>query len=326
MATSPQLVIDPNGNATAIWVENGVVTAATLPLNGSWQKPVALSASGASSPQIGVDSSGNLVAVWNQGGVIMSSIQLFGGSWSVTPATISDSGASLPSLDINAGGEMVCAWQGTVDSVPAVFVATGQITGSWGSSQTISSAGINSGYPQAAIDPNGDIVAAWFRYDYASNQYSNVIVQSASQPAGQSWGAPVDVSSPGMKNPADLVIDIAYSGNISPVLVWTSSYNGSLFNIEWAISNNGRWTVYPPMVYNNETAYDVDVAVDIVGNVYLVWMCLYSSTSSIAIEGSMSALQSFKILFGRNGHYQLMAIMVIPIVWLMGIPRNIMAA
>lgn len=297
-ASSPQLVIDTGGNATAIWEEGGVIKSSTMPVGGSWPiSPAVLSTSGASSPQIAVDGSGNLVAVWEQGGLIMSSTQLFGGSWNVTPDVISSSGASLPQVAANSEGDVVAVWQGTVGSVSTVFASTKSIAGSWGSAPSISSTGRNSGSPQVAIDPSGNVIAMWFRFDFSGDQYSHVVVQSALQPVGQSWESPVDVSSPGIRNPTDLTMKITYDGNLNPVAVWTSSYDGMLFNVEGAILNSDGWTVLSQVVSENQLAHDVDLTVDNAGNVYLVWMSLDPDTSAPAIRGTMSAFRTFQDFF-----------------------------
>lgn len=297
-ASSPQLVIDPNGNATAIWEESGVIKASTMPLGGSWpSSPAVLSTSGATSPQIAVDSIGNLVAVWEQGGLILSSTLLLGGSWNATPDVISSSGASFPQVSMNADGDAVAVWQGTVGSVSTVFASTKPVAGSWGSAPSISSVGVNSGYPQVAIDPSGNVVALWFRFDFADDQYTNVVLQSALQPAGGSWESPVNISAPGIRNPADLMIRVAYDGNFNPVAIWTSSYDGALFNIEASILNSEGWVVLPQIVSENQAVYDVNVAVDNAGNAYLVWMFLDPDTSLPAIQGTMSALKTFQDFF-----------------------------
>ena len=68
-ASSPMLGIDSSGNVTALWLENGVVSSASLPFGGSWSAEVAVSSSGSSSPALAVDHSGNAVAIWVRGGV-----------------------------------------------------------------------------------------------------------------------------------------------------------------------------------------------------------------------------------------------------------------
>jgi hypothetical protein len=63
-ASDPQIMIDTAGNVTAVWLESGVVSSATLPAGGSWSAETAISSTGASSLSAYVDSSGNAVAIW----------------------------------------------------------------------------------------------------------------------------------------------------------------------------------------------------------------------------------------------------------------------
>jgi hypothetical protein len=69
----PQVAVDPQGNALAVWEGlvdgNQVIQAAVRSdESGSWQAPVELSGSGAkaSYPKVAVDSQGNAIAVWEQ--------------------------------------------------------------------------------------------------------------------------------------------------------------------------------------------------------------------------------------------------------------------
>jgi hypothetical protein len=67
-ARSPQITLDPQGGATAVWEEehSGAIESATRSAGGSWSAPVTLSATGvgAAWPQVAVDSQGNATAVW----------------------------------------------------------------------------------------------------------------------------------------------------------------------------------------------------------------------------------------------------------------------
>lgn len=85
----PSVVVDANGNVTAVWSENGVVKASDLPLNGNWSMPVSLSSSiaTASSPELEVDSSGNATVIWIENNSMKAASRPFGGSWNPSKMT-----------------------------------------------------------------------------------------------------------------------------------------------------------------------------------------------------------------------------------------------
>src|ERR1051325_6115370 len=82
----------------------------------------------------------------------------------------------------------------------------------------LSAAGQNASSPQVAIDPAGDAVAVWTRFNG-----TNTIIQSASRPAGGAWSAPLDLSAAG-QNASSPQIAVDPAGNA--VAVWTRS-NGT---------------------------------------------------------------------------------------------------
>lgn len=56
----------------------------------------------------------------------------------------------------------------------------------WLASTNLSEAGANAEGPQVAVDPQGDAVAVWQRYDG-----TDWIIQAASREAGGAWSVPV---------------------------------------------------------------------------------------------------------------------------------------
>ena len=71
-ALTPQLAVDPNDNAIAVWVRSSgatkVIQAAVRPAGGSWQPAIDLSAPGATAqdPSVAVDANGTAVAIWDR--------------------------------------------------------------------------------------------------------------------------------------------------------------------------------------------------------------------------------------------------------------------
>jgi hypothetical protein len=124
-ASDPQVTVNAQGNAVAVWTRsngsNDIVQAAARSAAGSWQAPVNLSAAGqnASDPQVGVDGQGDAVAVW----------------------TRSNGTNTVVQAAARSGRE---TWQAPIN---------------------LSAAGQNAGAPQVAVDGRGDAVAVWRRFN-----------------------------------------------------------------------------------------------------------------------------------------------------------------
>ena len=127
-ATSPQIAVDPMGNATVVWQRsNGIwqiIQASTKPYGGAWQAtpddiPRILYAQNAYTPQIAVDPMGNATAVWQQsvssGPIIISaSTKVYGGTWQSAdrPDGSSSSHSSFnPQIAVDSMGNATVVWQ-----------------------------------------------------------------------------------------------------------------------------------------------------------------------------------------------------------------------
>lgn len=155
-AEDPRIVIDPAGNSTAAWVENGVIMASSKPAGDSWTSPVVLSDAfnTASKPKLGVDADGNVTALWLESSVIKIKTLPFGGTWDPTSTIISNSGASNPVLAVDAANNAVAMW------VRSGFIESStRISGIWNTFTVLSSG--NSNNPHVAISNSGKAMAAW---------------------------------------------------------------------------------------------------------------------------------------------------------------------
>jgi hypothetical protein len=224
-----QVAIDEAGNAFAVWVVEGtsvtfVIRTAVRPPGGEWSVPENLSApfqDTTEAPQVALAAAAaGAVAAWtiNDGfdRIVQAAVHLAGGDWS-DPKDLSDAAedARSPDVGINAAGEAVAVWQrfdGSNDIVQAAALPPG---GEWSEPEDLSEAGQNAHEPQVAIDPDGDAVATWSRWDG-----SDMIVQAAERAAGDDWSAPDDLSEAGLlPEAAPVAIDAA--GNA--VAVWRHS-------------------------------------------------------------------------------------------------------
>ncbi len=120
-ADAPQVAVDAQGNATAVWDRsngaNTIVQAAQRPAGGSWQAPVDLSVGGADAllAQVAVDPQGDAVAVWYRRNgtdwIVQAAQRPAGGSWQA-PVDLADSGslAPLPQVAVDGHGNATAVW------------------------------------------------------------------------------------------------------------------------------------------------------------------------------------------------------------------------
>jgi hypothetical protein len=209
-AVSPQVAVDPQGNAVVVWQRfksrNVIaVQGAVRAVGGSWQAPVELSASDHNSsvhPQVAVDASGDAVAVWKDDGassfIAKGAARLAGGAWQA-PVDISAPGRSdpqaaafgqvFPQVAVDARGNMVAVWDHPTGSTSIVQGAVRAAGGAWQTPVNISAAGQNAETADIAVDPQGNAVAVWGRSIGTTS-----IVQGAVRAAGETWQAPVNLS------------------------------------------------------------------------------------------------------------------------------------
>jgi hypothetical protein len=177
-AISPQLAIDANGNALAVWsgglnIWSNRYTAAT----NSWGTAalIEINAGSAGRPHISIDANGNALAVWAQDGDttsatrddIWSNRYTIGSGWG-PPVLIETNmgGADNPRIAMNASGNAIAVWQqsdGTRDNIWANRYIAGTGAGSgWGTAARIETDNVGSAVsPQLAIDSNGNALAVW---------------------------------------------------------------------------------------------------------------------------------------------------------------------
>lgn len=116
-ASFPQVALDAENNAVAVWVRNQVVESATRPSGGSFATPVVVSGPGTTSliPRVAMDAAGNAAAVWTQtiGGdtIVQASRRPKGGAFgSVDPVSPSTGDAEFPRIAFDNEANIIAAW------------------------------------------------------------------------------------------------------------------------------------------------------------------------------------------------------------------------
>ncbi|HST38258.1 MAG TPA: hypothetical protein VLK58_02050, partial [Conexibacter sp.] len=202
----PEVVVDSEGNATAIWSEETedapVVRTRTRPRGGDWSAPVDLTDSFVGwEPQLAVAADGEVTAVWNlrgvpeyAGGIIQSKRRPGGGAWSAEPDDLSsgDERAVEPRVAVGGDGEAVAVWHSDTNDEPAVRAvraARRSAGGGWAAAVDLARGDPGALLPQVAIDAEGTATAVWESRDAAGR-----VIRSRTSASGGPWSAPVDIS------------------------------------------------------------------------------------------------------------------------------------
>jgi len=209
-ARSPQIALDPQGGATAVWEEeySGAVETSARSSGGIWSAPVTLSATGvrADRPQVAVDSQGNATVVWAsrasdgrririQSRRIQTATRPAGGTWSA-PVSISKAGHRLvqdPQIAVSPQGEATAIWQRSNGSYLVVQGATRPAGGGWSRPVEITTGhGRGGQHLQLGVDSWGNATAVWEGYD--TRPGPDFAIQAAKHPLGGAWSRPADIS------------------------------------------------------------------------------------------------------------------------------------
>ncbi len=194
-----ELAVDPAGDAVAVWGRGSVIKSAFMPSGGSWEPPVNLTEEAFSAyvhariSQVVFDSRGDATAIWtrdNNGAqnVVQASTKPAGGSWQ-PPVNVSDGGGNTrePRLALDAQGDAVAVWE-REDSTGhgLVQASTKPAGGDWQPLPLVDlsqEAGEeDSGEATVAMDPSGDVLAAWARRSGPKEA-----IETAYKPFGGNW-------------------------------------------------------------------------------------------------------------------------------------------
>jgi hypothetical protein len=193
-AGNPQIAMDANGNALAVWEQgdgNSVVyiwASRYTPASG-WGSGVQVSTGGAHHPQLSFDSPGNAVAAWQQAdGMntrIGSSRFTLGVGWDspsmINSATVGSSvGLEVgPDIATDSAGNSLLLWEQLDGSRHRVWSSHYTPGTGWAAPSAIDSPdGLDTAFAQIAVDARGNALALWQqadgkRFNIWANRYSS---------------------------------------------------------------------------------------------------------------------------------------------------------
>lgn len=239
---SKQIVADLHGNATAIWTDDGYVTAVRYAAAAAaWSGPVRLSGPNSSWPGLVVDPKGTVTAVWQRNWPVVTphtpaSAVIQSARYGVTDAgwtpTVDLSGigvpfgqpklAQHPEVVVDDAGSVTAVWTrsaGPDEVVQASRLVSGASV--WTMPQDISQLGARDFRPQAAAGPNGHVVALWRR----SESGFGALRSNRFDPITGAWAGPILVS-PG-DQPA-----IAVDADGTALAIWRRDFSPDYAPIE----------------------------------------------------------------------------------------------
>jgi dipeptidyl aminopeptidase/acylaminoacyl peptidase len=175
-AYKPQIAIDPDGNAIAVWIQNdgshnSIYANRYIP-GGNWgtETQIETGTGTAHDPQIAIDTDGNAMVVWYQYDGSYQSIYANrytpAANWGT--ATLIETGtrdAYVPQIAIDPNGNAMAVWVQNDGSFYSIYANRYAPSGNWGTATLIETGTENVGSPQIAIDPNGNAMAVWEQDD-----------------------------------------------------------------------------------------------------------------------------------------------------------------
>ncbi len=234
-ATGDRIAVGPDGTTTVIWSRpsgpNYIVQARTRPPGGSFGPVEDLSADGHSAnlPQLSIGPDGTTTVVWYReddlgDDIVQARTRPPGGSFG-TVEDLSEGGrnARQPQVATGPDGTTAVVWQRANNAFDVVIQArTRPPGGSFGTVEDLSEGGEDASLAQVAVGPGGTATAVWRRDDG-----SNYISQTATRPAGGSFGTVEDLSEGG-EDAQESKVAIGSDGTVTAVWRRTDGSNQRL--------------------------------------------------------------------------------------------------
>jgi phage terminase large subunit-like protein len=269
---NPQIAVDNNGNAVAVWEEWAVGSEhwsiySARYTAGAWgtAKLIDNGANPAHNPEVAMDSKGNAIAVWEQfDGAYFSiySARYTAGAWGTAKLIETATGDALDSqIAMDGNGNAMAVWKQTDGAYFSIYSAR-YTAGAWGTPKIIDTGVGDSYYPQIAMDDHGDAVAVWMHFGLPTD--NNIYVNRYT---GGAWGTPKAI-----KTGTGTVYDpqIAMDGKGTAIAVW-QQFDGAYFSIYSSRYSAGVWGKARMIETTTGDAATPRIAMDDNGNAVAVW-------------------------------------------------------
>jgi hypothetical protein len=291
-ASDPQVALDANGNAVAVWSQVVDSTfrriyAQRYVVGSGWGTALPIDAARlyGSSPRIAMDAAGNALVVWEQlsglaqgdqrtvwanrlasaSGVWSGALQIYSGSET----------AFAPQIAVDASGTAIAVWSQrpiTTDNSGVVSIGSNRFNGTaWGTAEPVETDTAFTQQPSIAMDGKGNATAVWMQndgtqYNLWANRYNNT---------SHTWGraAPAHKGVSSNSHTPQVALDSA--GNA--IMVWhsqqlTGNFVGTVFASRMD-AGTGAWGA-PAQLGQREIQQrfiEPQIAIEANGNAMAVW-------------------------------------------------------
>lgn len=173
---SPRIAMEPTGRAIVTWYRldtdsNYRVQMRERDAAGTWSAVQTISELGVSAqnPQIALMPNGAAMFVWTRGGtnILVQARKRSVNGQLGNVQTLSEPGQNAlgARLAVDGSGTTIFTWYRSDGTDLRVQARTRSSTGTLSAVQTLSPAGADSSYPNVAVDPNGNAIVVWERFN-----------------------------------------------------------------------------------------------------------------------------------------------------------------
>jgi hypothetical protein len=285
-AIAPQIAVDANGNAMAVWMQleseavfRFNIWAARYVLGSGWG-PAELIETGtgsASDPQVAVDASGNAIAVWEQTlGTgeedVLANRYVVGSGWGQAQpisnlAEVGESNEIQIAMD-GAGNAMV-VWRQTGSQaenfVQNLWFNRFSVSSGWGLADLVERVPGNVDSPQIASTPTGTAMAVWLQTGEAGTD--NVFSSRYNPSTG--WSAPELLEQDNTGDAFDPQIALHADGHAMAVWKQVNAGQGNIWANRYTPASG--WGAPELIETDPNRAFTPQIAMDAAGNVVAVW-------------------------------------------------------
>jgi hypothetical protein len=340
-AALPQVAIDANGNATAVWQQRDVngrnnIWANRYLVGAGWGAPVAIETNGPSAgddqlARIAMDGNGNAIVVWELSSFSSTTIwanrHVVGTGWA-TAIQIGSGNPNgnhvTPQVAMDAAGNAFVAWTQYNGSITNVWGNRFVAGAGWGTAGSVQSDSTSSGRdPRIAADSSGTAIAVWAQFDVTT---STDHIWASRYVGGTGWGSATLIQTGNPTHQSNLP-KIAFDASGNAIAVWNQGAFGS-FSIYAARYVAGAGWGTEAVIETHTVgsgAASVSLGVDSAGNALAVWQLTDASSftdiwatrytvgagwgTATQIEpGNLRTGQAFNPQIAMNGNGQAIAV------------------
>ncbi|WP_455222125.1 Ig-like domain-containing protein [Kaarinaea lacus] len=276
VGTDPQVAFDPDGNAIAVWINDGSEIYANkfTASSNMWGTAVRIDSlpSAVADLQLAMGNDGTAIAVWTKAQGQARNIRAArynGTSWEAHVGIESNGGiAQSPQVAVDSSGNAFVVWLQPDNSVNSIWYNHYDASGAgWGSEDLLELTDFVAYAPHVAIDDSGNAIAVW-----AQDNGSGIsTIYAAKYTTGASWGTAEPV---GASSSDGYTAQVAMDGDGDAIVIWyeltaTSPYY--VYSLYANLYSGSAWGTPIEIENGVNIAATPQIAFDAQGNAMSVW-------------------------------------------------------